>query len=159
MVQDGAHHRPMTMSRQGEYGSVPNVREEISGLREIERLRGVVGGLAKGMYEARAVGMGNDGAGEEGEEAVEGVNDPVEHVMGAAAQGDLTARVDEEERPDGELDAREEAESEDEVEAEVAADVRGTPQAEFTTLSPAFIQVSRGAPRWLILRLLPFRSI
>lgn len=53
MVQDGAHHRPMTMVRQGEYGSVPNVREEISGLREeIERLRGVVGGLASGLFDS-----------------------------------------------------------------------------------------------------------
>lgn len=53
MVQDGAHHRPMTMMRQGEYGSVPNVREEISGLREeIERLRGVVGGLASGLFDS-----------------------------------------------------------------------------------------------------------
>jgi len=62
LVRDGAHHRPIEESthmalqaRNGMIG-VPNVRQEISGLKEeIERLRGVVGGLASGMYERGVV--------------------------------------------------------------------------------------------------------
>lgn len=54
MVQDGAHRRPMTfapVADEGQRGDVPNVREELHGLRdEIERLRGVVGGLAEGLH-------------------------------------------------------------------------------------------------------------
>jgi hypothetical protein len=66
MVQDGAHHRPMSAMREGEFGCVPNVREEISGLREeIERLRGVVGGLASELYESGAVRPVENGSSEE----------------------------------------------------------------------------------------------
>lgn len=62
LVRDGAHHRPIEESthmalqaRNGMIG-VPNVRQEINGLKEeIERLRGVVGGLASGMYERGVV--------------------------------------------------------------------------------------------------------
>ncbi|KAK1923467.1 hypothetical protein DB88DRAFT_491345 [Papiliotrema laurentii] len=60
MVQDGAHQRPGTHFPAPLGGEVPNVREEISGLRdEIERLRGVVGGLADGLVRGQAVEQGD----------------------------------------------------------------------------------------------------
>lgn len=55
VIQSGSHGRPdvsgWTQGGQIDGGGVPNVREEIHGLKdEIERLRGVVGGLAEGLH-------------------------------------------------------------------------------------------------------------